>query len=88
MRELSDAVLSFVGKFLGKQQLSFSSSAHTAVPFPPTGYINYPNLNSVLNEEGQGKIPHEFNPENFRSQQRKLVRPEALMLFFCRYTRP
>lgn len=40
-----------------------------------------PNLTSLLNEEGQWKFPHEFNPENFLNDKGEFVRPEAFMPF-------
>ncbi|CAN9499486.1 unnamed protein product [Ophioblennius macclurei] len=39
------------------------------------------NLTSVLNEEGQWKFPHEFNPENFLNDQGEFYKPEAFMPF-------
>ncbi|XP_026220349.1 cytochrome P450 2J6-like isoform X2 [Anabas testudineus] len=47
----------------------------------PKGTIVIPNLTSVLNEEGQWKFPHEFNPENFLNDQGEFVKPEAFMPF-------
>uniref|UniRef100_A0A3Q0S7Z7 Uncharacterized protein n=1 Tax=Amphilophus citrinellus TaxID=61819 RepID=A0A3Q0S7Z7_AMPCI len=35
----------------------------------PKGTLVIENLTSVLNEEGQWKFPHEFNPENFLNDQ-------------------
>lgn len=40
-----------------------------------------PNLTSLLNEEGQWKFPHEFNPENFLNDKGEFVKPEAFMPF-------
>ena len=51
------------------------------VPFSPKGTLIIQNLNSVLNEEGQWKSPHEFNPENFLNEQGEFVKPEAFMPF-------
>ncbi|XP_051807656.1 cytochrome P450 2F2-like [Acanthochromis polyacanthus] len=39
------------------------------------------NLTTVLNEEGQWKYPHEFNPENFLNDQGEFVKPDAFMPF-------
>uniref|UniRef100_A0A3Q1JN44 Cytochrome P450, family 2, subfamily X, polypeptide 9 n=1 Tax=Anabas testudineus TaxID=64144 RepID=A0A3Q1JN44_ANATE len=47
----------------------------------PKGTMVIPNLTSVLNEEGQWKFPHEFNPENFLNDQGEFVKPEAFMPF-------
>ncbi|XP_029008899.1 cytochrome P450 2J6-like [Betta splendens] len=47
----------------------------------PKGTMIVPNLTSVLNEEGQWKFPHDFNPENFLSDQGEFVKPEAFMPF-------
>ncbi|KAM9839467.1 cytochrome P450 2F2-like [Aulostomus maculatus] len=47
----------------------------------PRGTVIIQNLNSVLNEEGQWKFPHEFNPENFLNEQGEFVKPEAFMPF-------
>ncbi|GLD71654.1 cytochrome P450 2F2-like protein [Lates japonicus] len=47
----------------------------------PRGTLIIQNLNSVLNEEGQWKFPHEFKPENFLNDQRVFVKPEASMPF-------
>ncbi|XP_070762866.1 cytochrome P450 2D15-like [Enoplosus armatus] len=47
----------------------------------PKGTIIIPNLSSVLNEEGQWKSPHEFNPENFLNEEGEFVKPEAFMPF-------
>uniref|UniRef100_A0AAQ6ISZ8 Cytochrome P450, family 2, subfamily X, polypeptide 9 n=1 Tax=Anabas testudineus TaxID=64144 RepID=A0AAQ6ISZ8_ANATE len=47
----------------------------------PKGTMIIPNLTSVLNEEGQWKFPHEFNPENFLNDQGEFVKPEAFMPF-------
>ncbi|XP_044049488.1 cytochrome P450 2D15-like [Siniperca chuatsi] len=47
----------------------------------PRGTIIIPNLSSVLNEEGQWKTPHEFNPENFLNEKGEFVKPEAFMPF-------
>uniref|UniRef100_A0A3B1JWA8 Cytochrome P450 2F2-like n=1 Tax=Astyanax mexicanus TaxID=7994 RepID=A0A3B1JWA8_ASTMX len=40
-----------------------------------------PNLYSVLNEEGQWKFPHEFNPANFLNEKGQFEKPEAFMPF-------
>uniref|UniRef100_A0A672YA51 Cytochrome P450, family 2, subfamily X, polypeptide 9 n=1 Tax=Sphaeramia orbicularis TaxID=375764 RepID=A0A672YA51_9TELE len=45
------------------------------------GTMIIPNLTSVLNEEGQWKHPHEFNPDNFLNDQGDFVKPEAFMPF-------
>ncbi|XP_065147826.1 cytochrome P450 2F2-like isoform X1 [Paramisgurnus dabryanus] len=47
----------------------------------PKGTIVIPNLTSVLNEEGQWKFPHEFNPANFLNDEDRFVKPEAFMPF-------
>ena len=47
----------------------------------PQGTTIIQNLYSVLNEEGQWKSPHEFNPENFLNDQGEFVKPEAFMPF-------
>ncbi|XP_039988157.1 cytochrome P450 2F3-like [Xiphias gladius] len=47
----------------------------------PKGTMIIPNMTSVLNEEGQWKFPHEFNPENFLNDQGKFVKPAAFMPF-------
>ncbi|XP_039470498.1 cytochrome P450 2J6-like isoform X4 [Oreochromis aureus] len=47
----------------------------------PRGTVIIQNLTSVLNEEGQWKFPHEFNPENFLNDQGEFVKPEAFMPF-------
>ncbi|XP_074533772.1 cytochrome P450 2F2-like [Halichoeres trimaculatus] len=47
----------------------------------PKGTMIIPNLTSVLNEEGQWKFPHEFNPENFLNDKGEFVKPEAFMPF-------
>nr|XP_046250390.1 cytochrome P450 2F2-like [Scatophagus argus] len=47
----------------------------------PKGTMIIPNLTSVLNEEGQWKFPHEFNPENFLDDKGEFVKPESLMPF-------
>ncbi|XP_056137428.1 cytochrome P450 2D10-like isoform X2 [Lampris incognitus] len=47
----------------------------------PRGTILIPNMTSVLNEEGQWKFPHEFNPENFLNNQGEFVKPAAFMPF-------
>lgn len=49
--------------------------------FSPQGTMIIPNMTSVLNEEGQWKFPHEFNPENFLNDQGKFVKPAAFMPF-------
>ncbi|XP_033965053.1 cytochrome P450 2U1-like [Pseudochaenichthys georgianus] len=45
------------------------------------GTVVIPNMKSVLNEEGQWKFPHEFNPENFLNDEGEFVQPEAFMPF-------
>ncbi|XP_030587496.1 cytochrome P450 2B4-like [Archocentrus centrarchus] len=47
----------------------------------PKGTLVIENLTSVLNEEGQWKFPHEFNPENFLNDQGEFVKPESFMPF-------
>uniref|UniRef100_A0A669BQL3 Cytochrome P450 2F2 n=1 Tax=Oreochromis niloticus TaxID=8128 RepID=A0A669BQL3_ORENI len=47
----------------------------------PKGTMIIENLTSVLNEEGQWKFPHEFNPENFLDDKGEFVKPEAFMPF-------
>ncbi|XP_068595373.1 cytochrome P450 2F2-like [Brachionichthys hirsutus] len=47
----------------------------------PKGTLVIPNLYSVLNEEGQWKSPHEFNPENFLTEEGAFVIPEAFVPF-------
>ncbi|XP_037622533.1 cytochrome P450 2D15-like [Sebastes umbrosus] len=47
----------------------------------PRGTIIIPNLSSVLNEEGQWKSPHKFDPDNFLNEQGEFVKPEAFMPF-------
>ncbi|XP_029952819.1 cytochrome P450 2F2-like [Salarias fasciatus] len=47
----------------------------------PKGTIIIQNLTSVLNEEGQWKFPHEFNPENFLNDKGEFFKPEAFMPF-------
>ncbi|XP_039890447.1 cytochrome P450 2F2-like [Simochromis diagramma] len=47
----------------------------------PRGTVIIQNLTSVLNEDGQWKFPHEFNPENFLNDQGEFVKPEAFMPF-------
>ncbi|XP_051807630.1 cytochrome P450 2F2-like isoform X4 [Acanthochromis polyacanthus] len=47
----------------------------------PRGTMIIQNLSSVLNEEGQWKYPHEFNPENFLNDQGEFVKPDAFMPF-------
>ncbi|KAM4553650.1 cytochrome P450 2B4-like isoform 2-T2 [Fundulus diaphanus] len=47
----------------------------------PKGTTVIQNLTSVLNEEGQWKFPHEFNPENFLNDKGEFVKPEAFMPF-------
>ncbi|XP_041794521.1 cytochrome P450 2D15-like [Chelmon rostratus] len=47
----------------------------------PRGTVVIPNLSSVLNEEGQWKSPHKFNPENFLNEKGEFVKPEAFMPF-------
>uniref|UniRef100_A0A3P8U6N3 Cytochrome P450, family 2, subfamily X, polypeptide 9 n=1 Tax=Amphiprion percula TaxID=161767 RepID=A0A3P8U6N3_AMPPE len=47
----------------------------------PKGMIIVQNLSSVLNEEGQWKYPHEFNPENFLNDQGEFVKPDAFIPF-------
>ncbi|XP_029952739.1 cytochrome P450 2B4-like isoform X1 [Salarias fasciatus] len=47
----------------------------------PKGTMIIQNLTSVLNEEGQWKFPHEFNPENFLNDKGEFFKPEAFMPF-------
>uniref|UniRef100_A0A8C6SFI9 Cytochrome P450 n=1 Tax=Neogobius melanostomus TaxID=47308 RepID=A0A8C6SFI9_9GOBI len=47
----------------------------------PKGTIVIPNLSSALNEEGQWKFPHEFNPENFLNHKGEFVKPDAFLPF-------
>uniref|UniRef100_A0A8C5H1G7 Cytochrome P450 2D3-like n=1 Tax=Gouania willdenowi TaxID=441366 RepID=A0A8C5H1G7_GOUWI len=47
----------------------------------PRGTMIIENLTSVLNEEGEWKFPHDFNPENFLNEQGEFVKPEAFMPF-------
>ncbi|KAA0724464.1 Cytochrome P450 2F2 [Triplophysa tibetana] len=47
----------------------------------PKGTLVIPNLTSVLNEEGQWKFPHEFNPDNFLNDQDQFEKPEAFIPF-------
>ncbi|KAF5891126.1 cytochrome P450 2D3-like, partial [Clarias magur] len=47
----------------------------------PKGTLIIPNLTSVLNEEGQWKFPHEFNPSNFINEQGQVEKPEAFLPF-------
>ncbi|KAM9377050.1 cytochrome P450 2J6-like [Pholidichthys leucotaenia] len=47
----------------------------------PKGTMIIQNMTSVLNEEGQWKFPHEFNPENFLNDKGEFVKPEAFMPF-------
>ncbi|XP_033988153.1 cytochrome P450 2D10-like [Trematomus bernacchii] len=47
----------------------------------PKGAVVIPNMKSVLNEEGQWKCPHEFNPENVLNDEGEFVQPEAFMPF-------
>ncbi|XP_051807657.1 cytochrome P450 2F2-like [Acanthochromis polyacanthus] len=47
----------------------------------PKGTMIIQNLSSVLNEQGQWKYPHEFNPENFLNDQGEFVKPDAFMPF-------
>ncbi|XP_068595312.1 cytochrome P450 2F2-like [Brachionichthys hirsutus] len=47
----------------------------------PRGTMVIPNLSSALNEEGQWKSPHEFNPENFLNERGEFVKPEAFIPF-------
>uniref|UniRef100_A0A4W6G7I0 Uncharacterized protein n=1 Tax=Lates calcarifer TaxID=8187 RepID=A0A4W6G7I0_LATCA len=56
-----------MGYFLPKKQLK--------------GTLVIQNLNSVLNEEGQWKFPHEFKPENFLNDQGEFVKPKAFVPF-------
>ncbi|XP_051807655.1 cytochrome P450 2F2-like [Acanthochromis polyacanthus] len=49
--------------------------------FIPKGTMIIQNMSSVLNEEGQWKYPHEFNPENFLNDQGEFVKPDAFMPF-------
>ncbi|XP_053174988.1 cytochrome P450 2F2-like [Scomber japonicus] len=47
----------------------------------PKGTMIIPNLTSLLQEEGQWKSVHGFNPENFLNDQEEFVKPEAFMPF-------
>ncbi|XP_072519864.1 cytochrome P450 2D9-like [Salminus brasiliensis] len=47
----------------------------------PKDTLVFPNLASVLNEEGQWKFPHEFNPANFLNEQGQFEKPEAFLPF-------
>ncbi|XP_023146683.2 cytochrome P450 2F2-like [Amphiprion ocellaris] len=47
----------------------------------PKGTRIIQNMISVLNEEGQWKYPHEFNPENFLNDQGEFVKPDAFIPF-------
>ncbi|CAN9499490.1 unnamed protein product [Ophioblennius macclurei] len=47
----------------------------------PKGTMVIENLSSVLNEEGQWKFPHEFNPGNFLNDKGEFYKPEAFMPF-------
>ncbi|KAM9376111.1 cytochrome P450 2F2-like [Pholidichthys leucotaenia] len=47
----------------------------------PKDTIIIQNLASVLNEVGEWKFPHEFNPENFLSDKGEFVKPKAFMPF-------
>uniref|UniRef100_A0A3B4B165 Uncharacterized protein n=1 Tax=Periophthalmus magnuspinnatus TaxID=409849 RepID=A0A3B4B165_9GOBI len=47
----------------------------------PKGITIIPNLSSALNEEGQWKFPHEFNPENFLNDKGEFVKPDAFLPF-------
>ncbi|KAJ0069646.1 hypothetical protein NL108_011937 [Boleophthalmus pectinirostris] len=47
----------------------------------PKGTMVIPNLSSALNEEGQWKFPHEFNPENFLNHKGEFVKPDAFLPF-------
>ncbi|XP_033823858.1 cytochrome P450 2F2-like isoform X1 [Periophthalmus magnuspinnatus] len=47
----------------------------------PKGTIVIPNLSSALNEEGQWKFPHEFNPANFLNDKGEFVKPDAFLPF-------
>ncbi|XP_068169191.1 cytochrome P450 2J5-like isoform X2 [Antennarius striatus] len=47
----------------------------------PRGTTVIPNLSSALNEEGEWKYPHEFNPENFLNDKGEFVKPEAFLPF-------
>ncbi|KAK7916506.1 hypothetical protein WMY93_012267 [Mugilogobius chulae] len=47
----------------------------------PKGTMVIANLSSALNEDGQWKFPHEFNPENFLNQKGDFVKPDAFMPF-------
>ncbi|XP_029026941.1 cytochrome P450 2F2-like isoform X2 [Betta splendens] len=62
----------------GKDLVSFDDRHN--MPYMQ-GTMIIPNLTSVLNEEGQWKFPHEFNPENFIGDQGDFVKPEAFMPF-------
>ena len=60
---------------------TWTESQLIVVPFSPQGTLIIQNLNSVLNEEGQWKSPHEFNIENFLNDQGEFDKPEAFMPF-------
>ncbi|KAM3610065.1 uncharacterized protein V6R79_024740 [Siganus canaliculatus] len=62
----------------GKDQICFND--RDSMPYLQ-GTLIIPNLSSLLNEEGQWKYPHEFNPENFLNDQGEFVKPEAFMPF-------
>uniref|UniRef100_A0A3B1J5M9 Cytochrome P450 2B4-like n=1 Tax=Astyanax mexicanus TaxID=7994 RepID=A0A3B1J5M9_ASTMX len=47
----------------------------------PKDTLIFPNLASVLSEEGQWKFPHEFNPANFLNDQGQFEKPEAFLPF-------
>ncbi|KAI4807049.1 hypothetical protein KUCAC02_017826 [Chaenocephalus aceratus] len=60
-------------------QFLFSNLASNIISL--IGTVVIPNMKSVLNEEGQWKFPHEFNPENFLNDEGEFVQPEAFMSF-------
>ncbi|KAJ4925550.1 hypothetical protein JOQ06_018276 [Pogonophryne albipinna] len=60
-------------------QFVFSNLASNIISL--IGTVVIPNMKSVLNEEGQWKFPHEFNPENFLNDEGEFVQPEAFMPF-------
>uniref|UniRef100_A0A3B1K754 Cytochrome P450 2B4-like n=1 Tax=Astyanax mexicanus TaxID=7994 RepID=A0A3B1K754_ASTMX len=47
----------------------------------PKDTLVFPNLASVLSEEGQWKFPHEFNPDNFLNDHGQFEKPEAFLPF-------
>uniref|UniRef100_A0A3P8X2S8 Cytochrome P450, family 2, subfamily X, polypeptide 9 n=1 Tax=Cynoglossus semilaevis TaxID=244447 RepID=A0A3P8X2S8_CYNSE len=49
--------------------------------FIPKGTMIIPNLGTALNEDGQWKFPHEFNPENFLNDKGEFFKPDAFLPF-------